>query len=94
MSVQNLRKKTGKIINEKGEISDGKKKDDSVENEEDDLTMGLMNPGRMGNSGDTDELENSKKDDRQFNSTTNYKPSGKFVYNPDVFETIDNRLHR
>jgi hypothetical protein len=53
-----------------------------------------MNPGRMGNSGDTDELENSKKDDRQFNSTTNYKPSGKFVYNPDVFETIDNRLHR
>jgi len=90
-----FKKKTGKIINEKGEISEGKKRDESVENEEDDFTMGLMNQSRMTNQiGDRDESENSKKEQRQFNTTTNYKPSGKFVYNPDVFDTIETRLQR
>ena len=88
-----FKKKTGKLMDEKGGITDPKTDDKRKRGgEEEDINMGLMNEARMGNIGTDDSEETQKKEQRQYVSTSTYKPTGKFVYNPDMFETLENRL--
>ena len=76
-----FKKKTGKIINEKGDITDPRKEEG---NEATDLNQGLFNvPG----AGAT-----QKKDQKQYTPIDKYKPSGKFVYNDGLLEKIDQRI--
>lgn len=74
-----FKKKTGKLMNEKGEITDPNKEED----DEGDMNQGLFNNG-MPNM--------PKKDQKQYTPIDKYKPTGKFVYNPDILERIDKRL--
>lgn len=78
-----FKKKTGKIMNEKGIISDPLEYTQS-DNEEDDINQGLMSGFNNSNK-----KENPKK---EFLATNKYKPSGKFVYNPELFHSLENRL--
>ena len=65
-----FKKKTGKLINEKGEISDPIKEEET------------------GNTpGST-----LKKDGKIYTPIDKYKPTGKFVYSPDILEKIDKKI--
>lgn len=90
-----FKKKTGKIMNEKGEITDPRRKnDEDGEDEEDDgINNGLFNRGGGGSNGGSGTGSN-KKEGKQYTPVDKYKPTGKFVYNPDVLEKIDERLGR
>jgi hypothetical protein len=79
-----FKKKTGKIMNEKGEIIESIKE---VENNEDDINQGLFNHSSSQNSAST------KKDGKQYTPIDKYKPTGKFVYNPDILEKIEKRVY-
>lgn len=83
-----FKKKTGKLMNEKGEVTDPKKE----EVDEDDPNMGLMNPNGMASN--TANGNNAKKEkDSRYISIDKYKPTGRFVYNPDLLEKIDKKVH-
>jgi len=79
-----FKKKTGKIMNEKGEITDPKKDYEDESQEDDNINNGIFNTN--GNQ------PTNKKESKQYTSGDQYKPTGKFVYNPDVLSKIDERL--
>lgn len=69
-----IKKKSGIIVNEKGEIQNNEESTDEEKKGE---------PG-----GD----KSTKKDSKQFTPISNYKPSGKLIYNNDLFEHIEKRI--
>lgn len=73
-----FKKKTGKLMNEKGIITDPEK-----EEQEEDINNSLFNQG--GNT-------TVKKDDKQYKPIDKYKPTGRFVYNPDILEKIEKKV--
>lgn len=79
-----FKKKTGKIMNEKGEVTDPRKDYEDESQENDNINNGIFNTN--GNQ------PTNKKESKQYTPVDQYKPTGKFVYNPDVLEKIDERL--
>lgn len=77
-----FKKKTGKIMNEKGEISDPHQED--VVSEED-PNYGIFNQSNQSQS--------NKKEPKQYIGIDNYKPTGRFVYNPDILEKIEKKVN-
>lgn len=77
-----LKKKTGMIINEKGEIIE-KQNDLVSEIPNDDINSKLFN-----DKNGTIKLNQGK----QYNPIGSYKPTGNLVYNPEIFEKIEKRL--
>jgi hypothetical protein len=73
-----FKKKTGKIMDEKGNITDPII--DEKQNDKDDINGSIKYA--------------QKNERKEFISTTKYKPTGKFVYNPVLLETLGNRLDR
>lgn len=87
-----FKKKTGKLMDEKGIITDPRKDNDD-ENENDDskeidINAGLLNHRQVDNQ----QPQSTKKDVKQFTPIGNYKPTGKFVYDPNVFESLEKKL--
>ena len=80
-----FKKKTGKLMNEKGDITDPRKEQDDEPGEVD-LNQGLFNNG-------TSNINIQKKDAKQYTPIDKYKPSGKFVYNDGLLEKIDKRIN-
>jgi hypothetical protein len=75
-----IKKKTGKVINEKGQvISDAKA--DTDEPDDSDPNSKLLHQNTANNSG-------SKK---QYTPIGQYKPSG-MVYNPDILEKLEKKI--
>ena len=75
-----IKKKTGKVINEKGQvISDTKA--DADEQDDSDPNSKLLNQNTANNSG-------AKK---QYTPIGQYKPSG-MVYNPDILEKLEKKI--
>lgn len=79
-----FKKKTGKMMNEKGDITDPRV--EGSEPAEADMNQGLFNVGP------TNANNAPKKDPRLFTPIDKYKPSGKFVYNDGLLEKIDRRV--
>ena len=79
---QELKKKTGMIINEKGEIIE-KQNDSASEIPNDDINSKLFN-----DKNNTIKLNQGK----YYNPIGSYKPTGNLVYNPEIFEKIEKRL--
>lgn len=75
-----FRKKTGNIMSESGKITESEKK------EEEDVNSGIF---KTANGT----MKKNVKDQRQFTPIDKYKPTGKFVYNPDLLEKIDNKIN-
>jgi hypothetical protein len=88
-----FKKKTGKMMDEKGNVTDHRKNEDDDENDskEIDINAGLLNNRNMIGGDDT-QTQSSKKDVKQFTPIGNYKPTGKFVYDPNVFESLEKKL--
>jgi len=79
-----FKKKTGKLMDEKGIITD-KKKDDGMDQDPDDPNTGLFNDPRNPSAGHV-------KEQKQYTPVSKYKPTGNFVYNPDILEKIDKKV--
>jgi hypothetical protein len=77
-----IKKKTGLVINEYGEkIADEKEGDDS----DDELTN---NTNSNSASSSMEQIKNSKK----YTPINSYKPSGKLVYSEDLLNKIENKM--
>jgi len=74
-----IKKKTGKIIDERGNIID---KDE--EPDDNDPNSKLMND--KNNTG-------VSKDKKEFKPINQYKPTGNLVYNPELFEKLEKRVN-
>ena len=76
-----IKKKSGIILNEKGEII--KKLAEAGAGEEDSGGGGATGTGTSTNKKDSG--------NHKFNPISNYKPSGKLIYNNELFEHIEKR---
>lgn len=74
-----VRKKTGKTIDEKGNIIANK---NELINEEEDINSGILNT-RKGEP---------TKPGKEYTPIQQYKPSGNLVYNNDLFEKLEKKL--
>jgi hypothetical protein len=73
-----IKKKTGKIIDEKGNIIDTKEEND------DDTNNGILNQ---------DNPKGSQKNKREYTPINQYRPTGSLVYNPELFENIEKKVN-
>jgi hypothetical protein len=79
-----IKKKTGYIIDEKGNVIGNKNdEDDDHEDPNDAIT------GRMHNT-----ITPNQKPAKQYTSIHDYKPTGKLVYNDELFATIEKKLDK
>jgi hypothetical protein len=76
-----LKKKRGIIVDEKGNIIE-KKGDDSQDKEEN-INSGLFNDKNN---------ESLKKEQKQYTPIANYKPTGNLIYNKEMFDRIEKRV--
>lgn len=83
-----FKKKTGKLMDEKGVVTDPRKEREDDEVKEDDINAGLLNNRHMPGQ----EENTQKKEIKQFTPIGNYKPTGKFVYDPNMFESLEKKL--
>ena len=75
-----LKKKTGVVVNEKGEIIE--KIDENNPGQSTDINAKLLN----------DKTGMKTTPGKQYNPIGSYKPTGNLVYNSDIFEKIEKRL--
>jgi len=75
---QEFKKRTGKIINEKGIITD------PLLESSDDPNTKILNDKTAANS--------SGKTQKQYTPIGQYKPTGNLVYTPDFFEKIEKKV--
>ena len=73
------KKKTGITVDELGRVVT--RKGEQIEDDDDPNTK-ILNNGQ----------NNNEKAKKQYNSTEEYKPTGKLIYNPDFFEKIENKI--
>jgi hypothetical protein len=76
-----FKKKTGKTMDPFGNITDFEK---GPQEEETDINKGLFNDRTNANS--------ILKKDAKYMPIDKYKPTGKFVYNPDLLEKIEKKV--
>ena len=74
-----IKKKMGLIVDEEGNVVD---KLDHVKDE--DLNERMLKP--------VDKEKEKEKEKKVFNSTSNYKPTGKFVYDAELFADLEKRI--
>jgi hypothetical protein len=80
-----IKKKTGLVINEYGEkIADEKEGYDS----DDELTNNTNSNSASSSSSTMEQIKNSKK----YTPINSYKPSGKLVYSEDLLNKIENKM--
>ena len=80
-----IKKKTGLVINEYGEkIADEKDGNDS----DDELTNNTNSNSASSSSSTMEQIKNSKK----YTPINSYKPSGKLVYSEDLLNKIENKM--
>ena len=73
------KKKTGITVDELGRVVT--RKGEQIEDDDDPNTK-ILNNGQ----------NNNEKPKKQYNSTEEYKPTGKLIYNADFFEKIENKI--
>ena len=74
------KKKTGITVDELGRVVS--RKGEQIEDDDNDPNTKILNNGQ----------NNNEKPKKQYNSTEEYKPTGKLIYNPDFFEKIENKI--
>jgi hypothetical protein len=77
-----IKKKTGVVLDEKGNVISKSEKVDSLT---EDLNNGLFNTQNQ-------DEEEEPKEKKSYNDISDYKPTGKLVYNPEILEKIEQRV--
>ena len=81
-----FRKKTGKMMDEKGNIIETREDGTTETYPVDDINTRILNDPR--NIGSTQIKDNRP----QFTPIAKYKPTGNLVYNPDILEKIEKKV--
>lgn len=81
-----IKKKTGKIIDEKGTVIDRGDESHLLTNEPPDINDIMLKRTQPGESSVI------QKEQKQFISMDNYKPTGKLIYNPELFDKIHSKM--
>jgi len=83
-----VKKRTGKVIDEKGQIVETKEKEQDCPDD------GLFNiqHSSQGQSNMVDVALSQSKGGKQFTPISNYKPTGKLVYDPNLFNKLQEKL--
>jgi len=76
-----IKKKTGKVLDEKGNILRDLKVEQEEEYAEDNMNSGIFN----------DKTNNLQKK-KVYTSVKDYKPTGSLVYNPELFEKLEKKI--
>ncbi len=76
-TINEIKKKLGVVLDEKGNIID--KLDENIQIESHDPGVRLIQA-------------NAKKEQKQFTSIKEYKPTGNMVYNPEFFEKLEKKV--
>ena len=83
---QKVKRETGMVIDEKGNIISKKEEDD------DNINNGIFND-RNANSNNANSNANANTNaKREYTSVNNYKPMGNLVYNQDMFEKLEKKV--
>ena len=82
-----FRKKTGKLMDEKGNVTEIREDGSSETYSVADINTRILNDPR--NIGPTQIKDNLKP---QFTPIAKYKPTGNLVYNPDILEKIEKKV--
>ena len=77
-----FKRKTGKNMDEKGNIIDPKEESDPMNVK--DINARILNDPRGAHP--------VAKEEKQFTPIKNYKPTGNLVYNPDILEKIEKKV--
>jgi len=86
-----IKKKTGKQIDEKGQIISTKNLVEKEKgNDLEESNSKLFNTNGSNNLKDEKKRGNSSS--IQFTPIDNYKPTGKLVYNPELFSALNNKI--
>ena len=78
-----IRNKTGRKIDEKGRI---------IVEEEDENLEESETERKSKKGGHVHFKEDEKDSSKKYKSTSDYKPTGKFIYDPDIVEKLQRRL--
>jgi hypothetical protein len=89
-----IKKKTGKVVDGYGkEIrKDGDNTNNSIR-EPEDINSILLNGRGANNSNNANNANNANNTKKDFKDINSYKPSGKFIYNDDLFKKLENRFN-
>jgi len=79
-----IKKKTGKIIDEKGNLIEKKRDDDDGEVEQD-INSTLFNDQNK---------DVNHKEKKIYTSINNYKPTGNIIYKGDMFDQIEKKINK
>jgi len=83
-----VKKKTGKLIDEKGQLVSSKPSGETnIGNELEASNSKLFNTGNP-----TDVKKRGSGDPSRFTPIEKYKPTGKLVYNPELFNAVSNKI--
>jgi hypothetical protein len=74
-----LKKKTGIVVDERGNVIDKKEEDEN----QDDPDSKLLNSGKGAIS---------QKNQKQYTPISQYKPTGNLVYNPEILEKLEKKV--
>ncbi len=89
-----IKKKTGIVVDGYGKEIRKDSESNGVSNSErrepEDINSILLNGRGANNATNANNVNNAKKDFKDINS---YKPSGKFIYNDDLFKKLENRFN-
>lgn len=75
-----LKKKTGIVVDEKGNVIDRKEQEEENSN---DPNSKLLNTGKGGTN---------QKNQKQYTPISQYKPTGNLVYNPEILEKLEKKV--
>ena len=83
---QEVKKKMGIILDEKGNIVDRKTKDE-IDNSSNPNNALFEMSNVMSNNNNT-----QQKEQREYNSVKDYKPTGNLVYSPEIMERLQKKV--
>jgi len=83
---QKVKKETGMVIDEKGNVISKKEEDD------DNINNGIFNDRSNVSNANANTNSNNANSKREYTSVNNYKPTGNLVYNQDMFEKLEKKV--
>ena len=81
-----IKKKTGKIIDEKGNLIQNTTDDEDIDATSNDINSGIFKTKNGNNNNNNTVVQ------KQYTPINNYKPSGNLIYDNELFEKIDDKF--
>ena len=81
---QEIKKKTGYVLDEKGNVIDKIKRGGDNKNDDDDINSRILNDPRYP--------QQQTKEQKQYTPIDNYKPTGNLVYGKDTLDKLERKV--